>query len=67
MGPVDVRQADYGLPDGRPLLTRVSFRIGEPRAARVGPNGVGKTTLLRIVAGDVKPRTGRVTQSGAGP
>ncbi|GAA2405438.1 ATP-binding cassette domain-containing protein [Streptomyces glaucosporus] len=65
MGHVDVQQVDYGLPDGRLLLTQVSFRVGErSRAALVGPNGVGKTTLLQIVAGDVKPQAGAVTYSG---
>ena len=53
------------LPDGRTLLDDVSFRIGEGiTAALVGPNGVGKTTLLRLVAGDLQPQAGTVTATG---
>ncbi|HEX2314116.1 MAG TPA: ATP-binding cassette domain-containing protein [Thermomonospora sp.] len=65
MGHVEVRHVTYALPDGRPLLDDVSFRVGEGvRAALVGPNGAGKTTLLRLVAGDLTPTRGTVTTSG---
>lgn len=37
---------------GRPLLTRIDARIGTGEfVALLGPNGVGKTTLLRAIAG----------------
>lgn len=44
-----------------PLFTGVSFTVnaGE-RAALVGPNGCGKTTLLRIILGDDAPDSGGV-------
>jgi len=65
MGHLDVAGVTVTLPDGRPLLRDVTFRVGEgSRVAIVGPNGAGKTTLLRVVAGDVAPAAGAVTGSG---
>ena len=42
-----------------------SFAVGlslevDRTVALVGPSGAGKTTVLRVVAGLVKPRSGRV-------
>ena len=66
MGHIDVAHVTYSLPDGRVLLSDVSFRVGEGQvAALVGPNGAGKTTLLRMIAGDIEPDEGTITTSGA--
>ncbi|MGW6496513.1 ABC-F family ATP-binding cassette domain-containing protein [Nonomuraea angiospora] len=65
MGHVEVGHLTYVLPDGRPLLNDVSFRIGEGvKAALVGPNGAGKTTLMRLIAGDLQAVDGSVASSG---
>ena len=65
MGHVDVNGISFTLPDGRPLLGDVTFRVGEgATVALVGPNGTGKTTLLRIIAGDLQPHEGSVGRSG---
>ncbi|MEU8385755.1 ATP-binding cassette domain-containing protein, partial [Streptosporangium sp. NPDC048865] len=65
MGHVEVGHLTYVLPDGRPLLDDVSFRVGEGvKAALVGPNGAGKTTLMRLIAGDLQPVDGSVASSG---
>jgi ATP-binding cassette subfamily F protein 3 len=47
--------------DGRPLFSDVNqvLRAGE-RVALVGPNGEGKTTLLRVINGQLDPLAGRV-------
>jgi len=49
----------YGI---RPLLDEVSLGVGAgQRIGVVGRNGDGKTTLLRLLAGEEEPDTGRVT------
>ena len=65
MGHVDLSAVSYALPDGRPLLDEISFRVGEGAVvALVGANGSGKTTLLRIIAGDLSPTSGSISRSG---
>ena len=65
MGHVDVNSVSFALPDGRPLLNDVSVRVGEgAKVALIGPNGTGKTTLTRIIAGDIAAHEGAVTRSG---
>jgi len=65
MGHLEAAHVDYYLPDGRALLSDVSFRVGDGAVvALVGPNGAGKTTLLRLLSGELQPHQGTVTVSG---
>ena len=65
MGYVDAANLSYVLADGRELFADVSFRVGEgAKVALVGANGTGKTTLLRIIAGDLSASSGNVARSG---
>ncbi|MGG5259578.1 ABC-F family ATP-binding cassette domain-containing protein [Phycicoccus avicenniae] len=65
MGHLDIGAVGFSLPDGRPLLREVTFRVGDgAKTALIGPNGTGKTTLLRILAGDLTGFDGAVTRSG---
>jgi ATPase subunit of ABC transporter with duplicated ATPase domains len=44
-----------------PVLVDVDMTVGpESRVGVIGPNGVGKTTLLRVLAGQVRPDSGSV-------
>ena len=46
------------------LFHEVSFSVAKgARFALVGPNGIGKTTLLRIIVGLEEPSAGKVTRS----
>ena len=56
---VDVEKLSKGF--DKPLFSNFNFRVdaGE-RIAIIGPNGIGKTTLLRILAGDLQPDFGTV-------
>jgi ATPase subunit of ABC transporter with duplicated ATPase domains len=66
MGTIDVSHLRYLLPGGRVLLEDASFRVGAGHhAALVGANGTGKTTLLRLIAGDIAPAAGQVVVGGS--
>ncbi|MGH2758577.1 MAG: ABC-F family ATP-binding cassette domain-containing protein [Actinomycetota bacterium] len=59
MGFIEVADLAYKLPGGRVLFDGVSFRVHSGHhAALVGANGVGKTTLLRLLAGEESPFRG---------
>jgi ATPase subunit of ABC transporter with duplicated ATPase domains len=65
VGYIDVQAVSLTLPDGRPLLDEVSFRVGEgTTSALIGANGAGKSTLLKIIRGEVKPDAGAVQIDG---
>jgi ATPase subunit of ABC transporter with duplicated ATPase domains len=51
-------------PDGRRLFENLTLSIGTERIGLVGRNGVGKSSLLAILAGDRPPASGTVTRVG---
>lgn len=54
--------------DARPVLDRVSMRVASGTfACVVGPNGGGKSTLLRLLLGLLRPDAGRVEVLGGSP
>lgn len=53
--------ADLGYAEGSPVLRRVSLRIDQDdRIAILGPNGEGKSTLVKSIAGRLAPLSGAV-------
>jgi ATPase subunit of ABC transporter with duplicated ATPase domains len=65
MGYIDVNNVSLMLPDGRPLLDEVSFRVGDGAvSALIGANGAGKSTLLKIIRGEVAADSGAITVDG---
>lgn len=62
---LEVEDVTFGYTSDRPVLQDTSFRIDEPEfLCIVGPNGVGKSTLVRCVNGSIKPSSGTVRVHG---
>jgi ATPase subunit of ABC transporter with duplicated ATPase domains len=54
----------YRAPDGRNLVENLTLAFGRERTGLVGRNGVGKTTLIRLILGEIEPTFGEVAALG---
>lgn len=61
---ITLHDLGWSTPDGHDLFQHLDLSFGAERTGLVGRNGIGKTTLLRLVAGDLTPQSGTVTTSG---
>jgi len=62
--PIELESLSYAI-DGAPILDAVDLTV-QPReiVAIMGRSGTGKTTLLRLIMGLVKPAAGRISING---
>ena len=60
---MDTLQLDVAVPL-RSFRLDVALAVGSETVALVGPSGAGKTTVLRAVAGLVRPEAGRIALGG---
>ncbi|MDR3497522.1 MAG: ATP-binding cassette domain-containing protein [Ancalomicrobiaceae bacterium] len=61
---VTLSDLSWSLPDGRSLFSHLNLSFGAEPTGLVGRNGVGKTTLVRLIAGELQPQSGSVTLAG---
>jgi ATPase subunit of ABC transporter with duplicated ATPase domains len=61
---ITLANLSWSTPEGRPLLSGIDLSFVAERTGLVGRNGVGKTTLLKLMAGDLAPQAGRVSVNG---
>lgn len=54
----------YATPDGRRLFQDLTLAFGAERTGLVGRNGVGKSTLVRLILGELAPAAGAVAVTG---
>ena len=65
MGSIAVSKLAWKLPGGDELFRDIGFRVGDgDRVAIVGANGVGKSTLLKLITGDLSASEGTTSIDG---
>jgi iron complex transport system ATP-binding protein len=64
-GALEARHLDYAYPGGPPVVRDVSL-LARPgtMTAMIGANGSGKSTVIRMLAGLLRPRAGTVLLDG---
>lgn len=59
-----LHNVDFNFPGQKPLFNGVDFGIDlNSRVAIVGPNGVGKSTFLKLLVGDLTPIRGELIRN----
>jgi ATPase subunit of ABC transporter with duplicated ATPase domains len=61
---VHVSEARITTPGGRPLFDGLNMQLSRERVALIGRNGVGKSSLLAVLAGVADVQSGRVKLGG---
>ena len=54
----------FAWPDGAVVLDSLDLAFGGGRTGLVGRNGGGKSTLLRLIAGELRPTAGSIAVAG---
>ena len=58
---VEIENLGFAYPDSEPLFKNLSLNInGGEKIAIIGENGVGKTTLLKLLQGELTPTAGTI-------
>ncbi|MEM9494471.1 MAG: ABC-F family ATP-binding cassette domain-containing protein [Pseudomonadota bacterium] len=52
----------WRTPNNTPLFSDLNLTFGPVRTGLVGRNGTGKTTLLRLIAGEIAPLSGAINR-----
>ncbi len=65
MSSIVIANLSWHLPNGTPLFDNLNLMFGPVRTGLVGRNGAGKTSLLRLIAGEIVPAAGSIASPGS--
>lgn len=60
MSSISIACLSWHTPNNEPLFTDLNLALGPHRTGLVGRNGTGKTTLLRLIYGELSPAAGTI-------
>ncbi len=61
---LEFQNVSYVVPE-KEILKNISFKIEDRFVAITGPNGSGKSTVAKLIAGIIRPTSGRILFDGA--
>ncbi|KAG6814412.1 hypothetical protein H0H92_007415 [Tricholoma furcatifolium] len=62
---LQMSEVTFGYSSEKIILKDIYFDVGlESRIAMVGANGAGKSTLIKLLTGELNPKSGHVTRNG---
>ncbi|MCD7060019.1 ABC-F family ATP-binding cassette domain-containing protein [Pelagibacterium xiamenense] len=64
MPSITVSNLSWSTPDGHTLFENLDLAFAPQRTGLIGRNGVGKSTLLSLIAGTLAPQSGAIARDG---
>jgi ATPase subunit of ABC transporter with duplicated ATPase domains len=61
---ITIFNLSWSAPDGHTVLSDITLTFQRERTGIIGRNGVGKSTLLRLISGDLIPSRGSIVVDG---
>ncbi|TGM12302.1 ABC transporter ATP-binding protein [Leptospira selangorensis] len=58
-----VNDVSFEFSDGRILFQNFNFSLGQERTALVGPNGIGKSYLAKLISGEIETSKGKISRN----
>ena len=65
MPSITISSLSWSTPDGHAVLSGLDLQFQRERTGIVGRNGVGKSTLLRLLTGELAPTSGHIAIDGS--
>lgn len=60
-----IHQISFTLPEGTALFETLNLAFSAHKTGLIGRNGIGKSTLLKLIAGKLSPQAGRIQIEGS--
>ena len=61
---LELQHIGFKTEEGKDILKDISLKISDRFVAVTGPNGGGKSTLAKVIAGIYRPTSGRIIFDG---
>jgi ATPase subunit of ABC transporter with duplicated ATPase domains len=62
---ISLFDVSWSTPAGQPLFSNLTHTFAPEKTGLVGRNGVGKTTLLKLISGELVSQSGKVVVAGS--